>query len=585
MNWAYGVTTVPDRFADLLPRTLGSLARAGFDKPRLFIDETAPCPLPLAAAGLPTTHRFPAVRTVANWVLSAWELYLRNPHADRYALFQDDLVAYCNLRTYLEHCDYPHKGYLNLYTFPHNLHPRSGWYLSDQMGRGAVGLVFNNEAMRTLFQQQHLIDKPLDSSAGHSGIDGSISAAMKQAGYFEYVHNPSLVQHTGKYSTMGNSQHLQADSFRGEDFDATALISTLPAVPHRPVSGRTKRVGLVGFNCRSGLGELNRQITTYCHIDRWLVKPHNSYPTLPDHPDVDTFHCPTGAKIEKFLDGIDTVLFCETPYYNNLIEECKKRGKRTVCVPMQEWMPAGCQGWPMDVDLFICPTKHAYDQFAHVVPCAYFPWPVDTLRFPFQERPVCDSFLFLNGHGGYDGRKGKNVICKALEIWPHMPILVRSQQPESWPIQVKFLSGDINENADLYATGSVLVAPHSIDGLGLEPMEAMSCGMPVITTDGRPWNELPAVARIQARVDKRKVRRPVDWYLPLAESLVAACKQLLHNSSKHPTYFQDQCRKARHWAESRAWEAKARMFTDLVRYGVTDGTLESERRAGDVTTA
>ena len=37
-RWAYGVTTVPSRRDNLLPITLGSLRKAGFDKPRLARD-------------------------------------------------------------------------------------------------------------------------------------------------------------------------------------------------------------------------------------------------------------------------------------------------------------------------------------------------------------------------------------------------------------------------------------------------------------------------------------------------------------------------------------------------------------------
>jgi hypothetical protein len=37
-TWAYGITTVPSRLTTLLPRTITSLAAAGFDKPHLFVD-------------------------------------------------------------------------------------------------------------------------------------------------------------------------------------------------------------------------------------------------------------------------------------------------------------------------------------------------------------------------------------------------------------------------------------------------------------------------------------------------------------------------------------------------------------------
>src|SRR5437870_5459108 len=109
MKWSYGVTTVPSRRSTLLPKTLQSLRAAGFGEPRLFIDG---CKQDEAVGyscqfRLPITARDPAVRPAGNWILSLWELYIREPVADRYAIFQDDLITYRNLRDYLEACKYP----------------------------------------------------------------------------------------------------------------------------------------------------------------------------------------------------------------------------------------------------------------------------------------------------------------------------------------------------------------------------------------------------------------------------------------------------------------------------------------------
>jgi len=142
-------------------------------------------------------------------------------------MFQDDFVTYRNLRAYLDSCSYPAKGYWNLYTFPHNqgrCKGKPGWFLSDQLGKGAVAIVFNNEAARLLLGHQRMIDRILNPDRGWQFIDGGIVEAMKQAGWSEYVHNPSLVQHTGDVSTMNKKRHAKAISFRGEDFNAEEMI-------------------------------------------------------------------------------------------------------------------------------------------------------------------------------------------------------------------------------------------------------------------------------------------------------------------------------------------------------------------------
>ena len=237
LSWSYGVTTVEGRRSTLLPRTLQSLKVAGFDNPRLFVDGSNDIQSWEKEFGLEVTVRTQNIKTFGNWIMALWELYLRNPAADRYALFQDDFVTSLNLKKYLEKTNYPLGGYCNLYTFPQNqsLAPKTkhggtvdGWYRSNQMGRGAVALVFSNEATRVLLTSQHMVERPRDANRGWKAIDGGIVTAFKKAGWYEFVHSPSLVQHIGDVSSMGNKPHLKAESFRGENFDLLSLLSNAP---------------------------------------------------------------------------------------------------------------------------------------------------------------------------------------------------------------------------------------------------------------------------------------------------------------------------------------------------------------------
>lgn len=231
LKWAYGVTTVPDRVGNLLDRTLTSLHNAGFYSPRLFIDGGEnPDRYKAMYPGCQVTCREPKIRTHGNWVLSMYELYIRNPLMDRYAIFQDDFVTYPNLKEYLDQCQYPERGYWNLYTMPKNqeICPKdhTGWYLSNQRGLGAVALVFSREAVIALLSGKPLVERVMDKRRGHKAVDGGIVHTMKKQGYKEYVHNPSLVQHTGEKSSMGNGRQPLAESFNGEGFDARELITT-----------------------------------------------------------------------------------------------------------------------------------------------------------------------------------------------------------------------------------------------------------------------------------------------------------------------------------------------------------------------
>ena len=255
ITWAYGVTTVPERRETHLPATLASLRKAGFDNPRLFVDGDKDGGWYRSQGWEnPLTCRYPRILAAGNWVLSIYELYIRQPDATYYALFQDDFLTYPNLRQYLETCSYHPRAYWNLYTAPSNQstcplmedgRQKLGWYKSNQNGRGAVALVFNRETLATLLGSNHLAIRPQDPIRGWRSIDGGILEALKKAGWLEHVHNPSLVLHTGKETTIDKhklsrgknpdfhkitwSPHYDKSSFRGEDFDALHLLREIPS--------------------------------------------------------------------------------------------------------------------------------------------------------------------------------------------------------------------------------------------------------------------------------------------------------------------------------------------------------------------
>lgn len=218
--WSYGITTVPER-EKLLAKTILSLSDGGFDRPQIFVER--------------------GMRAFATWWLAALELYLRNPQADRYVIFQDDILVVKNLRGYLDKVPHPETGYWNLYTTRENddvIRGKSpGFYESSlvnstsptnqlQTGRGALALVFPRRALLELFTARHFVDRPMDGEAGTKNIDGGIVTAMNKSGYKEFVHAPSLVQHTGDESAIGGKSPRRrfAKSFPGEGFDAMSWL-------------------------------------------------------------------------------------------------------------------------------------------------------------------------------------------------------------------------------------------------------------------------------------------------------------------------------------------------------------------------
>lgn len=247
LNWSYGVTTVPERRNTLLPKTLESLKKAGFDQPRLFVDGDDDVKGWKEQFNLPVTCR-DRIYIHGNWFLSLHELYIREPHADRYIIFQDDLVTYHYLMRFLEATELPEDGYFNLYTHPHYAKLAGGvkgWHASDSRGLGALALMFTNKAVTTLLASPIMVDRPKHvgnkgngENKGWRNVDGGIVTAMKYAGFKEYFHFPGLVQHTGLESTVSKAEKALPGTgtpfkwghggvsvgFKGENFNAMELL-------------------------------------------------------------------------------------------------------------------------------------------------------------------------------------------------------------------------------------------------------------------------------------------------------------------------------------------------------------------------
>lgn len=151
-------------------------------------------------------------------------------------------------------------------------------------------------------------------------------------------------------------------------------------------------------------------------------------------------------------------------------------------------------------DFLICNTKRHYSVFKGFNQCYYVPWgtDIDVFKPIFKEN---NSVVFFHSVG-MSTRKGTELLINAYidgEIYKQSKLLIHSQ------LEMKKLFGyDVQDllkyNIEviektvsapgLYHKGDVYVYPTTLDGLGLTIYEALSCGLPVITTDIAPMNEI-----------------------------------------------------------------------------------------------
>lgn len=406
-------------------------------------------------------------------------------------MVQDDVVFSRNVKDYLDRLPIPLRAScLKLYAsgvVEPDLPLHYGFHAVPQITSScdAQAIMFTREQAMSLLMDQKFLDHQF-CDRGYANIDGAIFKSSVARGRTQYIHRPSLCQHIGVTSSLDHEWRHESMSqcFYGEEFDCDSLSD----------------IAVVGYDTYSGLGYLSRDASANlrCH---WCAPEHPRFVNRQK-----TWPCDFNSKPPKdlvdFLRTFKTVLCFENPYWRQLPELIGN----CVLVPMYEWFPP--TGWE-GVKHYICPTRQCYEfvkSCGHS--CSHLKWPIDTNRFPFRQRDVCERFVFCHGTGGHSDRKGALILSEAAKMVPHIPLTVFTQtktirsgnaKAVAWPRHVA-VRDQVRDPNEIYNAGDVLLYPSRFEGLGLPQLEAMSTGMPVISSDVPPVNEHHAWLRVPSIV-------------------------------------------------------------------------------------
>ena len=157
-------------------------------------------------------------------------------------------------------------------------------------------------------------------------------------------------------------------------------------------------------------------------------------------------------------------------------------------------------------DFLLCNTKRHYSVFKDFDNALYIPWGTDVNLFKpslkknsitSNESPIV--FFHSAGWGGVNLRKGTDLLVKAFQnVTGNVKLIIHSQAPLSkygtigqmirQNESIEFLTETVSAPG-LYYLGDVFVYPTRLEGIGLSVSEALSCGIPVITTNVPPLSE------------------------------------------------------------------------------------------------
>ena len=267
-------------------------------------------------------------------------------------------------------------------------------------------------------------------------------------------------------------------------------------------------------------------------------------------------------------EGADAVLSFETWYGDVVPRVACELGVKTVLVPMYECCPLDAAELRL-TDAAICPTLLDLEEAQRTPGLAdaekqYLPVPCDTSRIAFRQRHRARTFVHHSGHGGLGGRNGTaNVIAAWRYVRSPARLIVRHQSPlgVAVPDDPRIVV-DHATPADYWqlwsGEGDVYLHPTRWDALSLPIQEALTAGMPVMTTNFWPHCDrgdrrgyLPASSQALAiaveRTMRQRICREFTSYETTPQAIAAAVDAI------YDTDIRAASRDARAWAEERSW--------------------------------
>lgn len=228
-------------------------------------------------------------------------------------------------------------------------------------------------------------------------------------------------------------------------------------------------------------------------------------------------------------------------------------------------------------DFLICNTRRHMEAMDDNEQCYYVPWGTYLDIFLPKEREVRERNIVFFHSAGMSVRKGTDILVNTflkhglyesseLIIHAQLPIeqlVPKKTQEELQKYRIKIIEKTVPAPG-MYYLGDVYVYPTRLEGIGLTMYEALSCGMPVITTDYPPMNEV-----IDDRVGKLvKVRRHYCredgyyWPMSLCDEEDLAEKMRYYILNKEKVY--EEGKQARDLIEKQYnWKDRTEQLNDI----------------------
>lgn len=320
------------------------------------------------------------------------------------------------------------------------------------------------------------------------------------------------------------------------------------------------RVGSLVYSTDQGLGVLAKAffdngVVTDAMVIRHGRRPENDhwFPNQPRCGDVRRVR-----QLEEFCSHMDVMLFFETPFAWELLPFCRRKGVKTVIMPMHECTPRELPALP---DLWLCPSLLDLYTFSrkagHGVEASYLPVPVEV---PWKQRTTAKVFVHNAGWGGLNGRNGTRELVQALPYVTKegVELVIRTQEKLDVPLRNLGTKVLVRQEIGttpyerLFSEGDVFIFPERFNGLSLPLQEARASGMLVMATNRFPMNTwLPREPLIPTR--GKRTSCVAQRCLEYAEAVVEPRDIATTIDSWYERDITEYSQGGKAWAEANSW--------------------------------
>lgn len=273
----------------------------------------------------------------------------------------------------------------------------------------------------------------------------------------------------------------------------------------------------------SGLGNIAWGFSEHMEFSKILLVDYKPIAIFPERfPNRRITKSVNQEDMDWLLDGIDTLLFFETPYHQDLPELAHEKGIKNIFMPMDEWLDTSSP-WLKYVDLFLCPSRPTYERVSGNKIMVDSEVPVDCGKFDGKIRKRAKVFLHNSGHGGFNNRNSTPELMEAIPfVKSDVKFIINAQYPlgNVNDPRVEIHVANYKNYWDMYGEGDVYILPGKYGVAYLGIGEAAACGMAIMFSDIPPFNEylpreiLIPPKRINSRVFTGSDKSNVAYFDP-----------------------------------------------------------------------